>query len=84
MKKWHLFEYRLFSANFDTQQSKDDVIGVIVTSFWILLLLFLRDFVPYYYHAKFGGDWTTNKRETEGAQCALPPSLYGSKIPQPK
>ena len=35
MKKQHLFEYRLFSAVFDTQQSKDDVIGVIVTSLWI-------------------------------------------------
>ena len=47
-KKQHLFEYRLFSAIFDTQQSKDDVIDVIVTSFWILLLLPLRDFVPEY------------------------------------
>ena len=35
MKKQHLFEYRLFSAVFDIQQSKDEVIGVIVTSFWI-------------------------------------------------
>ena len=26
MKKQHLFEYMLFSAIFDTQQSKDDVI----------------------------------------------------------
>ena len=26
MKKQHLFEYRLFLATFDTQQSKDDVI----------------------------------------------------------
>ena len=31
MKKQHLFEYRVFSAIFDTQQSKDDVIGVIET-----------------------------------------------------
>ena len=31
MKKQHLFENRLFLAIFDTQQSKDDVIGVIVT-----------------------------------------------------
>ena len=46
MKKQHLFEYRLFSAVFDTQQSKDDVIGIIVTSLWIRLLLPLRDFVP--------------------------------------
>ena len=29
MKKQHLYEYRLFSAIFDTQQSKDDVIGVM-------------------------------------------------------
>ena len=35
MKKQHLFEYRLFSVVFDTQQSKGDVIGVIVTSLWI-------------------------------------------------
>ena len=27
MKKQHLFEYRLFSVIFDTQQSKNDVIG---------------------------------------------------------
>ena len=46
MKKQHLFEYRLFSAIFDTQQSKDDVIGIIVTSFFISLLLLLRDVVP--------------------------------------
>ena len=31
-KKQHLFIYRLFSAVFDTRQSKDDVIDVIVTS----------------------------------------------------
>ena len=35
MEKQNLFETRLFSAIFDTQESKDDVIGVIVTSFWI-------------------------------------------------
>ena len=46
MTKQHLFEYRLFSAVFYTYQSKDDVIGVIVTSLWNLLLLPLRDFVP--------------------------------------
>ena len=43
MKKQHLFENRLFSSIFDTQQSKDDV---IVTSFWICLLSTLRDFEP--------------------------------------
>ena len=78
-KKQHLFEYRLFSAIFDTHQSKDDVIDVIMTSFWILLLLPLRDFVPEYYHATFGGNWTTNKGETDGAQY-----MYGSKIPRPE
>ena len=35
MKKQHLFEYRLFSEVFDTQQNKDDVIGIIVTLLWI-------------------------------------------------
>ena len=47
MKKQHLFEYRLFSAIFDTQQSKDVVICIIGMSFWISLLLPLRDFVPF-------------------------------------
>ena len=27
-------------------------------------LMLLRDFVPEYNYAKFGGDWTTNKGET--------------------
>ena len=35
-----------------------------MTSLSILLLLLLRDFVPKYHHAKFGGNWTTNKGET--------------------
>ena len=39
MKKQHLFEYRLFSAIFHTQQSKNDVIGVIMTSFWICTIM---------------------------------------------
>ena len=34
MKKQHLFKYRLFSAVFDTQKRKYDVIDVIVTSLW--------------------------------------------------
>ena len=63
MKRQHLFEHRLFST---TQQNKDDVIGVLVTSSWICFLLPLRDFVPLYYHAKFDGNWTANKAETEG------------------
>ena len=46
MKKQHLFKYRLFSAIFDTQHRKDDVIYVIVTSLSILPILLLRDFVP--------------------------------------
>ena len=28
--------------------------------------------MPYYYHAKFGGDWTTNKEEMEGAEVGTP------------
>ena len=51
MKKQHLIEYRMFSTIFDSQPSKDDGIGVIVKSFW-------------FFHAKLGGDWTTNKAET--------------------
>ena len=35
MKKQCLFEYRLFSVVFDTQQKKDDFIGDIVTLLWI-------------------------------------------------
>ena len=46
MKKQRLFKYRLLSAIFETHQTKDDVIYVIVTSLSILLLLFLRDSVP--------------------------------------
>ena len=77
MKKQHLFYYRLFSAIFDTQQSKDDVI-------MDLCLLHLRDFVPYYHHAKFGGNWTTNKGETEGTQSPPPQAYINNKIPQPE
>ena len=51
----------------------DDVSNIL----WIL-----RDFVPEYHQAKFGCNWTTNKGQTEGAQCA--PSLYGSNRPQPE
>ena len=75
MKKQHLFKYRLFSAIFDTQQGKDDVIFVIVTLLSICLLLFLRDFVPYYYDARFGGNWTTNKAEVEGGTMSPPPPI---------
>ena len=28
--------------------------------------MLLRDFVPEYHHAKFGGAWATNKEETQG------------------
>ena len=37
-----------------------------------LTLTAWRDFVSENCHAKFGGNWTTNKGETEGA----PPSVY--------
>ena len=32
------------------------------------IFIVLRDFAPEYYHAKFGGNWTTNK----GDICILP------------
>ena len=81
MKQQHLFKYRLFSAVFGTQQRKDDV---IVTSLWILLLLFLIDFVPQYYHATFGFNWRTNKGETEGtrgASCPSPQRIWFQNTP---
>ena len=31
----------------------------------------LRDFVSENCHAEFGGNWTTNKGETEGAHCDI-------------
>ena len=45
-----------------------------------LTFLPLRDFVPENSHAKFGGNWTTNKGETEGgaqfwSYCFLSPSI---------
>ena len=46
MKKKQLFENRLFSAIFDTQQSKDDIIRRHSDVILDLLLLLLRDFVP--------------------------------------
>ena len=36
-----------------------DTVNYLMTS--VKLLWLLRDFVPEYYHAKFGGNWTTNK-----------------------
>ena len=41
----------------------------------------LRDFVPEYYYAKFGCNWTTNKGETEGKQCAPSPAYMVPKDP---
>ena len=35
--------------------------------------------MPKYNQAKFGGNWTTNKGETEGGD---PPSPDGTEIPQ--
>ena len=40
--------------------------------------MILRDFTLENRHTNFGGNWKTNKEETEG----LPPSLYITKIPQ--
>ena len=43
-----------------------------------------RDFVSEYHHATFGGDWTTNKGETEGGTMFYFYSLYFTKITQPE
>ena len=51
---------------------------LVITSAKFLWLL--RDFVPEYHHAKFCCNWTTNKGETEGAQCA-PQPIWFQKIP---
>ena len=62
--KQHLFEYRLFSAIFDTQQNKEDVKDdLIVTSLWIFTAF--ERFCLENFHAKFGDNWTTNNGETE-------------------
>ena len=48
------------SSKFDLEQYQyrsDDVSNIL----WVL-----RDFVPECCHAKFGGNWTTNKGEAEG------------------
>ena len=74
--------FKIFSAIFDTEQSKDDVIDVMVTSLTILLLLILRDVVLEYQHAVFSGNWTKIKEKRKGEQSA--PSLYINKIPQPE
>ena len=86
MKKQHLFEYRRFSAIFYAQQRKDDF---IVTSFWIWLLLPLRDFVIYSTimpSLVVIGKQIMEKQTEGGTTCPPPPhpSLYGTKIPQPE
>ena len=43
------------------------------------------DFVPEYYHVKFGGNWTTNKGETGGGGGRHNVYiLYFTKITQPE
>ena len=44
----------------------------------IKILTLLRDFVPEYHHAKFGGDLTTNKEERE--EDTMCPALCSIKI----
>ena len=56
------------SSNFDLERYRK----LLDTSYFLIVmtsekLLILRDFVPEYHHAKFGGNWTTNKGKTEGA-----------------
>ena len=43
------------------------------------LLSILRDFVPEYHHAKFCGNWTTNKRKQRGHN--VPPTYILPKYP---
>ena len=43
-------------------------------------LWLLRDFVPEYYRAKFGINWTTNKGKTEGGTM-YPPAYILLKYP---
>ena len=38
-------------------------------------------FERFWHRSNFGGNWATNKEETEGAQC-VPPRLYFTKIAQ--
>ena len=64
-KQQHLFYYGLFSAVCDTQQSKDDVIDVVVTSLSILHSLFLKYLISQKCFMVIGGNWTTNDGETE-------------------
>ena len=62
----------------------DVIVPLVMTSANILPIL--RNFVPEYLHAKFGGTWNANKGKTEG-RCNLhcaPSSLYFTKIPQPE
>ena len=48
----------------------------------ILLLLPSRDFISENCHAKFAGNWTTNKEETEGeAQYGPLPAYIVTKYP---
>ena len=65
-------------AKFEPDWTKDkgaristwnDTKNFLMTSAKFLWLL--RNFVPEYYHAKFGINWTKNKGETE-KQCAPP------------
>ena len=39
----------------------------------IKIFMLLRDYVLEYHPTTFGDDWTINKGETEGAQCAYRP-----------
>ena len=58
--------------------TSNDTKNCLMTSANFLWLL--RDFVPEYYYAKFGINWTTNKEK----QRRHISSLYDAKIPQPQ
>ena len=64
------------SSNFDLEQYRkllDDTHTYLIVTTSANLLPILRDFVPEYHHANFGGNWTTKKEKQRGAQYAPPP-----------
>ena len=55
------------SSNFDLEQYRKLLDDVILTSAMTLLnFIDFERYFPEYHHAKFGGNWTTNKGKTEG------------------
>ena len=77
MKKQPLFEYRLFSAIFDTQQSKYDVIAVSDVILDLTFTALERFCAPSLVVFK----QQIKEKQRGDTMC---PILHGSKIPQPE